>query len=164
MFASLVRFGSRTTYRGSRGSGAGSSSRTSAYSSPNSRPTFAKASQMGQTFKRSQRGLYDGKTLQSGHNVPKSRQKTARTWAPNVQSKKLWSDVLDTHVTARVTTSALRTIDKMGGLDYYLANTKDNKLGQWGIGLRDVLALRLRQLRLEGKKVGRNAPEPTTSA
>ncbi|PWZ00649.1 hypothetical protein BCV70DRAFT_199918 [Testicularia cyperi] len=151
MFASLVRFGSRTTYRGSKGSGAGSSARTAAYSSPNSRPTFALAAQSGQTFKRSQRGLYDGKTLQSGNNVPKSRHKTPRTWTPNIQNKKLWSDTLDCFIRARVSTSALRTMDKLGGLDHYLANTKDHKLGSWGRDLRDRLALKLRQNRLEAE-------------
>ncbi|KAN0063234.1 hypothetical protein ACQY0O_004398 [Thecaphora frezii] len=155
MFASLIRLGSRTTYRGSRGSGSGSSSRTTAFSSPNSRPTFAKASQSGQTFKRSQRGLYDGKTLQSGHNVPKSRQKTPRTWQPNVQTKSLWSNTLQTYVSTKVTTSALRTIDKMGGLDYYLANTKEHKLGQWGLNLREVLATKLRKDRLDAQRQNR---------
>lgn len=149
MFASALRFGSRTTYRGSRGSGAGASTRTSAFSSPKSRNAASTSLQTGTIFKRSQRGLYDGRTIQSGHNVPKSRQKTARTWQPNIQPKRLWSETLKTFVKARVSTNALRTMDKLGGLDRYLANTRGEKLGEWGRGLRDVLALKLRQNRLQ---------------
>ncbi|SPO23106.1 related to MRPL24 - mitochondrial ribosomal protein, large subunit [Ustilago trichophora] len=148
MFSTAIRLGSRTTYRGSRGSGAGASTRTTSYSSPKSRNAAATAIETGTIFKRSQRGLYDGKMIQSGHNVPKSRQKTARTWSPNIQHKRLWSETLDTFVKARVSTSALRTMDKLGGLDRYLAKIRGEKLGQWGRDLRDVLAFKLRQDRL----------------
>lgn len=52
------------------------------------------------------------------------------------------------HFRTKTTTSALRSIDKLGGLDYYLANTPDKKLGAWGINLRQQLALALRNKRL----------------
>ncbi|CBQ71833.1 related to MRPL24-mitochondrial ribosomal protein, large subunit [Sporisorium reilianum SRZ2] len=155
MFFTAIRLGSRTTYRGSRGSGSGASTRTSAFSSPKSRNAAATALETGTIFKRSQRGLYDGKIIQSGHNVPKSRQKTARTWAPNIQSKKLWSDTLEQFVRAKVSTSALRTMDKLGGLDRYLANTRGEKLGEWGRSLRDTLALKLRRNRLAAERAQR---------
>ena len=148
MFFTAIRLGSRTTYRGSKGSGAGASTRTTSFSSPKSRNAALTASVSGTIFKRSQRGLYDGKIIQSGHNVPKSRQKTARTWAPNIQSKRLWSETLGLFVKAKVSTSALRTMDKLGGLDRYLAKTRGEKLGEWGRGLRDVLAVKLRRNRL----------------
>ena len=160
MFSTAIRLGSRTTYRGSRGSGAGASTRTSAFSSPKSRNAAAAAAESGTIFKRAQRGLYDGRTIQSGHNVPKSRQKTARTWAPNVQNKRLWSETLDTFVHARVTTSALPTMDKLGGLDRYLAKTRSEKLGEWGRSLRDILAFRLRQKRIVAE---RKAPQQPTN-
>ncbi|PWN47809.1 hypothetical protein IE53DRAFT_229179 [Violaceomyces palustris] len=153
MFQSLIRLGSRTTYRGSKGSGAGASTRTTAFSSPKSKNSNVVAVQSGHAFKRAQRGLYDGRIIQSGHNVPKSRHKTARTWEPNVQNKKLWSEVMQVYVRARVTTSAMRTMDKLGGLDFYLANTKDEKLGAWGRDLRERLALKLRKKRLDGESV-----------
>ena len=164
MFASLIRF-SRTTYRGAKGSGAGSSRRTTAFSSPASRPTYAKASLQGLTFKRAQRGLYDGKTIQSGNSIPKSRQKTLRKWVPNVQHKKLWSDVLGVFVQTRVSTSALRTMDKLGGLDRYLANASDGRLGQWGRDLRKKLALKLRENRLRAEQISEQSSTtpPSTS-
>ncbi|KAK0547142.1 hypothetical protein OC846_002182 [Tilletia horrida] len=142
MFASLVRF-SRTTYRGSRGSGPGRSGKTDARSSPNSRPTDVEAAHAGHTFKRAQRGLYDGKIIQFGNNVPKSRQKTRRTWLPNVQRQYVFSELLNRDVQMRITTSALRSIKKAGGLDSYLAKTKDNILGAYGRDLRDHIAARL---------------------
>ncbi|KIS70440.1 mitochondrial 54S ribosomal protein bL28m [Mycosarcoma maydis] len=155
MFFTAIRLGSRTTYRGAKGSGSGASTRTSAFSSPKSRNSALGALATGTIFKRSQRGLYDGKMIQSGHNVPKSRQKTARTWSPNIQSKKLWSNTLDRFVRAKVSTSALRSMDKMGGLDIYLAKTSSEKLGEWGRNLRDTLALRLRSKRLKLERTAR---------
>ncbi|SNX83272.1 related to MRPL24 - mitochondrial ribosomal protein, large subunit [Melanopsichium pennsylvanicum] len=152
MFFTAIRLGSRTTYRGSRGSGAGASTRTSAFSSPKSRNAAAVSLESGTIFKRSQRGLYDGKIIQSGHNVPKSRQKTARTWAPNIQTKRLWSETLNRFIQAKVATSALRTMDKLGGLDRYLAKTKDAKLGEWGKNLRHKLAWRLKKNRLGAER------------
>ncbi|WFC96302.1 hypothetical protein MBRA1_002959 [Malassezia brasiliensis] len=147
MFASVVRW-SRTTYRGARGSGPGRSGKTDARSSPASRPTEVIAAHAGRTFKRAQRGLYDGKILQFGNSVPNSRHKTARRWAPNVQNKTLWSETMQTWVRSRFATSALRSIKKHGGLDQYLANTKDTHLGEFGRNLRDRLARTLRERRL----------------
>ncbi|WFD04254.1 hypothetical protein MOBT1_002959 [Malassezia obtusa] len=147
MFATLVRW-SRTTYRGARGSGPGRSGKTDSRSSPASRPTEVLAAHSGQTFKRAQRGLYDGKILQFGNSIPKSRHKTARRWEPNVQPKSLWSETMQTWVHTRVATSALRSISKHGGLDQYLAQTKGTHLGDFGRKLRDQLARTLRERRL----------------
>lgn len=107
-------------------------------------------------FKRSQFGLYHGKMRQSGNNVPFSKQKTKRTWLPNVQQKRLRSDALGESVRLKLTTRALKTIKKVcstadvfmcrfltgsvpvqyGGLDNYLLNTKTDLLGQEGMRLR----------------------------
>eukprot|EP00986_Skeletonema_menzelii_P001404 scaffold376_cov137-Skeletonema_menzelii.AAC.1 len=73
---------------------------------------------------RSTRGLYDGRDVRFGNNVPFSLKKTRRKWSPNVQHKVLYSEVLDESIKFKVTTGALRTIDKMGGLDNYLLNSK----------------------------------------
>lgn len=45
-----------------------------------------------------------------------------------MQNKRLYSEVLDEMVRFRVTTSALRWIDKAGGLDQYLLNTPEKKI------------------------------------
>ncbi|WFD01153.1 hypothetical protein MYAM1_003914 [Malassezia yamatoensis] len=152
MFASIVRW-SRTTYRGARGSGPGRSGKTDSRSSPASRPTDVAAAHAGHTFKRAQRGLYDGKILQFGNSIPNSRHKTARTWEPNVQNKTLWSETMQVWVRSRMTTSALRSIKKHGGFDQYLANTKDTHLGEYGRKLRDRLARTLRDRRIKQSNV-----------
>jgi len=64
-------------------------------------------------FKRAQLGLFHGKMKQYGNNVPFSKKKTRRTWLPNVQSKRLFSDALGEHVRVKLTTRALRTIHKV---------------------------------------------------
>mmetsp|Transcript_2901 Transcript_2901/g.7149 ORF Transcript_2901/g.7149 Transcript_2901/m.7149 type:complete len:165 (+) Transcript_2901:27-521(+) len=77
---------------------------------------------------RAQRALYGGKKINFGNNVPKWEHRTRRRWNPNVQTKKLWSDCFDTMLRLRVTTYVLKTVDKVGGLDNYLAHTPDHKL------------------------------------
>lgn len=51
--------------------------------------------------------------------------RTRRVWKPNAQNASLFSDILDRKVRFKVTPSALRTIDKAGGLDNYLLYSKD---------------------------------------
>ena len=72
----------------------------------------------------SQRGLYDGKDVRFGNNVPFSLKKTRRRWNPNVQHKRVYSEILDEMIPFHITTSALRSIDKYGGLDEYLLKSK----------------------------------------
>ncbi|KAI9282175.1 hypothetical protein BY458DRAFT_428836 [Sporodiniella umbellata] len=80
------------------------------------------------TFKRAQRGLFGGKHIQFGNNNPFSKKKTRRNWLPNVQNKNLFSATLSKFIEVKVTTAVLRTIDKKGGLDKYLLETKDKNL------------------------------------
>jgi large subunit ribosomal protein L28 len=66
--------------------------------------------------------------------------RTRREWKPNAQYKALFSDVLGESVRLRVTTHALRCIDKAGGLDAYLLNTRKEKLdSQVGVKLKRYL-------------------------
>merc|ERR1740124_75396 len=74
---------------------------------------------------RSRRGLYDGRDIRSGNNVSHSERKTKRKFKPNVFVKRVYSETLDEMIRFRLTTSALRTIDKVGGLDNYLLNSKN---------------------------------------
>jgi large subunit ribosomal protein L28 len=69
---------------------------------------------------RARRGLYDGKDIRSGNLIPFSMKKTRRKFRPNVFFKKLYSETLDAMVRFHVTTAALRSIDKAGGLDNYI--------------------------------------------
>ena len=64
-------------------------------------------------FKRSQLGLFQGKMKQYGNNVPFSKQKTRRSWLPNVHSQRLFSETLQDYLRVKVTARALKTIKKV---------------------------------------------------
>ena len=91
---------------------------------------------------------------QYGNNVPFSYEKTRRTWLPNIQSKRLYSETLG-EVKLKVTTKALKTIDKYGGLDAYLLGSKTEVLGDKGMSLRALV----RQKRLEAAEAN-PTPQP----
>lgn len=60
------------------------------------------------TFKQAWFGLYGGKHIQFGNNVPDSRYKTRRYWMPNIRNKKLYSRALKSWIQLTVATSVLR--------------------------------------------------------
>ena len=64
-------------------------------------------------FKRMHAGLYHGKKIQFGNNVPFSKHKTRRTWLPNIQKKRLFSEALQKEVKLKVSMTALKTIRKV---------------------------------------------------
>lgn len=66
--------------------------------------------------------------------------KTRRTWLPNVQTKAVWSEALGKTLRLKVTAGALRTIDKVGGLDAYLFRMKPDRLGEKGLVLRTMVS------------------------
>jgi large subunit ribosomal protein L28 len=144
-------------------------------SSSNMFGTQALLASLSTPFKRSQLGLFHGKMRQSGNNVPFSKQKTKRTWLPNVQQKRLHSEALGENMKLKLTTRALKTIKKVrsntrffvqgsltgfvfvqyGGLDNYLLSTKTDLLGQEGMRLRVLVRER------RGLKALENAKEVT---
>jgi large subunit ribosomal protein L28 len=80
-----------------------------------------------------------GAKVQSGQNVSHSNRKSKRTFEPNLQRVHLISDALGRQVHVRVSTRALRTVTKVGGLDAYLLSTDDAKLPPEGLALkRDI--------------------------
>ena len=77
-----------------------------------------------------------GKETQFGHNVSHSNRKTNRRFAPNIQSVSLHSEALNRSVTLRISTRALRTVVKKGGLDSFLLSTNDAKLPEQALRLK----------------------------
>lgn len=59
-----------------------------------------------------------GKKPISGNNVSHSNQKTKRRFVPNIQKKRFYVAELDKFVSLKVSTSAMRTINKLGLLAY----------------------------------------------
>ncbi|SCZ99569.1 BZ3500_MvSof-1268-A1-R1_Chr3-1g06108 [Microbotryum saponariae] len=91
--------------------------------------------------KRFQTGLYDGRSLQSGSSIGETfSSKTRRRWLPNVQTKRIYSESLKAFLKLKVTTGALRTMDKCGGLDQYLFRMKQERLGKKGLELRQMVS------------------------
>ena len=71
-----------------------------------------------------------GKKRVFGNNRPFSEKKTRRSWKPNVQKRRMFVPELGRTVRVQLSTSALRTIEKKGGLMPYLQSE--------GIRLEDV--------------------------
>jgi large subunit ribosomal protein L28 len=72
---------------------------------------------------------FTGKGVQSGHNVSHANNKTKRRFLPNLQDTSLFSDALGRQVQVRMSTSAIRTVEKRGGIDAFLTSTASSKLG-----------------------------------
>jgi large subunit ribosomal protein L28 len=69
-----------------------------------------------------------GSKVSFGHNVSHSNRKTPRRWQPNLQKVTLRSDALRRSIRLSVSTRALRSIQKRGGLDAFLLGTADSAL------------------------------------
>src|SRR3546814_5326432 len=55
---------------------------------------------------------FTGKAVQTGNNVSHANNKTRRRFLPNLQEVSLMSDVLGTAVQMRLSTRAIRTVEK----------------------------------------------------
>ncbi len=62
--------------------------------------------------------------------------KTCRRFDPNLQRVHLISEALGRRVPLRITTRALRSVQKHGGLDTFLLRTDDRKLAPEAIRLK----------------------------
>ena len=63
-----------------------------------------------------------GKGVQVGNRVSHSNIKTKHRFLPNLQKKRFWSESRGRFVTLKVSTHAIRTIDKIG-LDAFAKKT-----------------------------------------
>lgn len=72
--------------------------------------------------------------------------RTKRTWKPNVQRKEYYSDILERTVRVKLTTAAMRWIDKAGGFDPYIYHTPDHKLASnLGSQLKEEMKRRIEE-------------------
>ena len=69
-----------------------------------------------------------GKSVMSGNNVSHSNNRTRRRFLPNLQNISLFSEVLNKPVKFRVCSSAIRTVEKKGGIDKFLASAYEKDL------------------------------------
>ena len=84
-----------------------------------------------------------GKKPQSGHNVSHSNRKTNRRFLPNIQKISLASATLGRDVSFKISTRALRTVVKKGGLDQFLLQTDDRKLPEAALRVKRQIKKKL---------------------
>ena len=65
-----------------------------------------------------------GKSSLKGHKVSHANNKAKRKFFPNLKKVTFKSDILKRNIKLRVSNAALRTVDYMGGLDFYLKSAK----------------------------------------
>ncbi|MDR1334453.1 MAG: 50S ribosomal protein L28 [Holosporaceae bacterium] len=63
---------------------------------------------------------FSGKKNLSGNRVSHANNKTKRRFMPNLQNVSFLSDTLESRVRVRLSTHAIRSIEKNGGIDKYL--------------------------------------------
>ncbi|MEO8751338.1 MAG: 50S ribosomal protein L28 [Casimicrobiaceae bacterium] len=66
-----------------------------------------------------------GKAPMVGNNVSHANNKTKRRFLPNLQRRRFWVESENRWINLRLTTNALRTIDK-NGIDVVLAELRAN--------------------------------------
>ena len=82
-----------------------------------------------------------GKSVMSGNNVSHANNRTRRRFLPNLQSTSMQSEILDRKVSLRISTSAMRTVEKHGGLDAFLLQARNAELAEEAQQLkREILA------------------------
>lgn len=69
-----------------------------------------------------------GKGVLTGNNVSHANNKTRRRYLPNLQNTTVLSDALNQSFRLRLSTRAIRTIDKRGGIDAYLLKASSLEL------------------------------------
>jgi len=69
-----------------------------------------------------------GKSVMSGNNVSHAMNRTRRKFLPNLQQVSLPSETLGRSLRLRVTTSAVRSVEHVGGIDKFLLKARDSVL------------------------------------
>ena len=81
-----------------------------------------------------------GKGVLTGNNVSHANNKTRRRYLPNLNNVTFESEKLARRFTFKVSTRAIRTVDKVGGLDMYLAKAKDDLLSDAARKVKKAIA------------------------
>tara|TARA_R110002096_G_scaffold327245_2_gene521191 strand:- start:3536 stop:3787 length:252 start_codon:yes stop_codon:yes gene_type:complete len=76
----------------------------------------------------------------SGNNVSHAKNRTRRRFLPNLNDVTLISDVLGQSYSLRISAAALRTVDHRGGLDAFLAKSRDEELSPKALKIKKELA------------------------
>ena len=69
-----------------------------------------------------------GKGVMTGNNVSHAKNRTKRKFLPNLNNVSLVSEALGRSFRFKISASALRSVDRKGGLDSFLLKAKENEL------------------------------------
>ena len=69
-----------------------------------------------------------GKIPMKGHNVSHANNKTKRRFLPNLKKVKFKSEILRKTLRLSVSNSGVRSVDKKGGFDQFIKQTKSKNL------------------------------------
>ena len=76
----------------------------------------------------------------TGNNVSHAVNKTKRRFFPNLQNTSFFSEILGKNIKLKVTSKGIKTVEKNGGIDKFLLNSKNSKLNTETRKLKKVLA------------------------
>ena len=69
-----------------------------------------------------------GKGVMTGNNVSHAKNRTRRRFLPNLNNVSLVSEALGRSFKFKISASALRSVDRIGGLDAFLLKAKETEL------------------------------------
>ena len=84
-----------------------------------------------------------GKKVLFGNKVSHANNKTRRKFLPNLQKVSFLSDLLGLSVKIKLSTHAVRTVEKNGGLDNYLLKTSSSVLSDKMKKMKKLLASKI---------------------
>lgn len=93
-----------------------------------------------------------GKAPEVKNLVSHSNIKTKSVALPNVQQKRLFSNLLNEMVNLKVAASTIRSIDHMGSLDKFVLNQCDTKLSKRALTIKTRMLRKLRGQMTSKKK------------
>ena len=76
----------------------------------------------------------------TGNNVSHAVNKTKRRFFPNLQNTSFFSEILGKNIKLKVTSKGIKTVEKNGGIDKFLLNSKNSKLNTETRKLKKILA------------------------
>ncbi|HBQ23228.1 MAG TPA: 50S ribosomal protein L28 [Alphaproteobacteria bacterium] len=81
-----------------------------------------------------------GKGVLTGNNVSHAKNRSRRRYLPNLNNVTFESESLGRTFTFKVSTRAIRTVDKVGGLDVFLAKAKEDQLSPAAVKVKKAIA------------------------
>jgi len=84
-----------------------------------------------------------GKKVQYGNRVSHANNKTRHRFLPNLQNVSFLSDILGMPIKMRLSTNAIRSVEKNGGIDKFLLTAKTSSLSPKFRRMKKMLASKI---------------------